>query len=70
MAERNPSDMQENDKSGAQFSQEPIRLIYLDEETQKFKTNPAGLNIIRKLKHAGGKGEQQPGISIVSVNGV
>ena len=58
MEGRNPSGTEENAESGVGFSQEPIRLIYLDEEAKKFKTNPAGLNIIRKLKHAGANAEQ------------
>lgn len=51
------------------FSREPVRLIYLDEEDKKFKTNQAGLDVIRMLKCTGTNG-QQPGISIVSVNGI
>lgn len=53
----------------AGFSREPVRLIYLDEADQQFKTNPAGLDVIRKLR-GNGRNEEQPGISIVSVNGV
>ena len=54
--------------AAALFSKEPVRLIYLDENDKTFKTNEAGLNVIRKLKVEGNY--EQPGIAIVSVNGV